>query len=92
MHHSSYYFASTALAAAILVIDDVEVREEAGEVMVTIRIIGGAGFLLEFDAGDPCLHWLRSRSCRSVGTSLLVKVATYCCLVYVYVIHRAGGL
>ena len=34
---------------AILVIDDVEVREEAGEAIVTIRKVGGAGFVINFD-------------------------------------------
>ena len=40
---------STALVVTILVIDDVEVREEAGEVIVTIRKVGGAGYVVEFD-------------------------------------------
>ena len=33
---------------AILVIDDVVVREDAASVMVTIRKVGGAGFIINF--------------------------------------------
>ena len=40
---------STTLAVAILVIDDVEVREEAGTVDVTIRKVGGARFQVVFN-------------------------------------------
>ena len=34
---------------AILVIDDVEVREDVGNVTVTIRKVGGARFAINFD-------------------------------------------
>ena len=34
---------------AILVIDDVEVREDVGNVIVTIRKVGGAGFAISFN-------------------------------------------
>ena len=34
---------------AIVIIDDVDVREEVGTVDVTIRKVGNAGFVLNFD-------------------------------------------